>query len=286
MAKRKFNLKTYVKISGDDHIEKRLRDEHEEAPNEINEKQLENYRTTEPDVLTEKQLEKQRGGNKESDELPEKRLDTDKAKFANNYRNPSAYKGDISKLEEKRLASDPVEKEKYKDASVTAPKLRWWEKTDDPMGMKLARGKRWHKKAQFGEEEDWGNDEEEDVLDLIDDYSLSPAEEHSLIAPEEETESLPPFKEVSQGSDESTGTPTYWGRIQVSLDIDERNRDMIMQDIADFIDVNHPELSNMKKRLDVSQIDSGIIEYTATPEFEVAASNDFPIIVARDVKKN
>jgi len=285
MAKRKFNLKTYVKISGDDHIEKRLRDEHGDEPNEINEKQLESHRGSEPDTLTEKQLEKQRGGSKESEELPEKRLDTNRAKFANKYRNPSAYKGDINKLEEKRLANNPVEKEKYENASVTAPKLRWWEKTDDPMGMKLAKKEKWQKKAQFGEEDDWAGEEDFDILDSIDDYGLNSNDfQEDALIPEEELTS--PFKEVSQGSDESTGTPTYWGKIQVSLEIDDRNRDRVMQDIADYIDLTHPELSSMKKKLDVSQIDNGVIEYTAAPEFEAAASNNFPIIIAKDVKKN
>jgi len=151
---KKFNLKNYIKISGDEHIESRLRQSHEDGKDVIGEKQLEDYRCNEQEALTEKQLDRQRGGNKESSELVEKRLDSGKSKFANNYRNPSAYQGNVNKLEEKRLANHPVEKEEYESASTTGKKLRWWEKTDDPMGMKLARNKRLQRKAWLAEEED------------------------------------------------------------------------------------------------------------------------------------
>jgi len=135
-----FNLKNHQKISGDEHIERRLRNEHGNVPNEINEKQLERARATEPNELTEKQLEKVRTGG--DDEVTERRLDTDKAKFANSYRNPSAYEGNINKLEEKRLTNDPVEKEKYEDASETPKGLRWWEEAPkSPDDLKLAQKK-------------------------------------------------------------------------------------------------------------------------------------------------
>ena len=135
-----FNLKNYQKIIGDEHIERRLRNEHGNIPNKINEGQLEKARVTEPTELTEKQLEKVRSGG--VDEITERRLDTDKAKFANSYRNPSAYEGDINKLEEKRLMNDPVEKEKYQDASVTPKGLRWWDEAPkSPDGLKLAQKK-------------------------------------------------------------------------------------------------------------------------------------------------
>jgi len=138
----KFNLKNYQKIDGDEHIDAKLQETHKEAPNEVNEAQLEEYRATEPEVITEKQLEKARGGDKEEFEIVEKRLDTDKAKFANKYRNPEAYEGDINKLEEKRLLGDPVEDEKYDDASETPQKFRWWEDAPkSPDGLKLAQKK-------------------------------------------------------------------------------------------------------------------------------------------------
>lgn len=292
----KFNLKDYVKISGDEHIESRLRKSHEDSKDVINEKQLEDYRATEVDSLTEKQLDSKRGGNKEASELVEKRLDTDKSRFANKYRNPDAYKGAINKLEEKRLANNPVEKEKYEAASTTGKKLRWWENTEDPMGMKLARNRRLQRKAQFEDfEDDYdGGELDEDTMDLINQYSLTPQEESmEEVNLNDQEDVIDPFVEVSQGSDNSTGTPTYWGKIEVQIEIDDRNKDMVINDISDFIDVKHPELVRMKKSLDLSQIDDGIVEYTAAPvvsvdeeDMDMVASNNFPIIIAHDIKKN
>jgi len=80
---KKFNLKDYIKISGDEHIERRLQDSHTKAPNEINEAQLEDYRSSESEVLIEKLLEKSRGDVTEATELTEKRLDSKKASFSN-----------------------------------------------------------------------------------------------------------------------------------------------------------------------------------------------------------
>lgn len=34
----------------------------------------------------------------------------------------------MNKLEEKRLLADPVEDEKYEDASVTPKQFRWWKR--------------------------------------------------------------------------------------------------------------------------------------------------------------
>jgi len=141
----KFNLKTYQKISGDEHIERRLKEQHGKEPNEINEAQLENSRVDATPQLIEKRLEKIRSG--EADQVTEKRLDDVKAAFDIKNRNPSAYEGAMNKLEEKRLSADPVEDEKYEDASVTPKQFRWWEtKTDD--GFKLAQKKNVTKIAQ------------------------------------------------------------------------------------------------------------------------------------------
>lgn len=136
----KFNLKNYQKINGDEHITMRLKESHEEAPNVINEKQLESYRVGEENVTIEKLLEKNRSGA--DNEITEKRLDTHKAKFANKYRNPDAFNGDMNKLEEKRLTSDPVESEKYKPASETPSQLRWWEGVKSEDGLKVAKNTR------------------------------------------------------------------------------------------------------------------------------------------------
>lgn len=137
MSDKKFNLKTYQKINGNEHIDMRLRDAHEKAPDVINEKQLESYRATEANVAIEKLLEDKRTG--EETEITEKRLDTHKSKFANKYRNPDAHAGDINKLEEQRLLNDPSEKEKYEAASSAPKEFRWWENTKSSDDLKLAK---------------------------------------------------------------------------------------------------------------------------------------------------
>ena len=121
MSDKKFNLKNYKKTNGDEHIDRRLEEQRSEAPNVINEKQLEDYRATESNVSIEKMLEDSRTG--EETEVTEKRLDTHKSKFANKYRNPEAFEGDINKLEEQRLNGEPVENEKYDLASETPKQL-------------------------------------------------------------------------------------------------------------------------------------------------------------------
>ncbi len=146
MSDKKFNLKTYQKINGDEHIDMRLEQSREEAPNVINEKQLDVGRVQEKNVITEKLLEDKRTG--EETEITEKRLDTHKPKFANKYRNPEAFTGDMNKLEEKRLENDPVEKEKYNPASEVASQFRWWEDVKSPDGLKLAQ-KKTKKIAQY-----------------------------------------------------------------------------------------------------------------------------------------
>ena len=68
----KFNLKHYKKINRDKHIDQRLQEEHEAAPEVINEAQLEGYRVPEKEVLIEKLLEETRSGK--DDEVTERRM--------------------------------------------------------------------------------------------------------------------------------------------------------------------------------------------------------------------
>jgi len=169
----KFNLRSYQKISGDEHIEKRLRGEHEKEQNEITEEQLESGRVPEKEALIEKLLEKTRTG--EADVLPEKRFETTNDGLYQ-HRNSSAFEGDINKLEQKRLENDPVEDEKYEDASETPKQFRWWEEGGSPDGLKLAKSKKSMKRTaqdfsetSFDEGERWGrlpkvwSEEEEDI---------------------------------------------------------------------------------------------------------------------------
>lgn len=153
---KKFNLKTYEKINGDEHIDMRLEESRGDVPDVINEKQLEDYRADEVEGITEKQLEKNRTG--EEDQTTEARLNTQKSKFATKYRNAEAYEGDINKIEEQRLNGDPVEYEKYESASSTPKQLRWWEEKS-PDGLKIAKKEETIKTAAR-------NDDDEGLLDL------------------------------------------------------------------------------------------------------------------------
>ena len=147
----KFNLKTYQKISGDEHIEMRLKEQHVEAPNQINEAQLEDYRGTEANVTIEKLLEKSR--TSDNPILTEGGLDKNKAKFAIKHRNSDANSGDINKLEEKRLTNEPTESVKYELAASTPKKSRWWEGGKSPDGLKLTKSNKSIKTAAEDEAE-------------------------------------------------------------------------------------------------------------------------------------
>ena len=139
----KFNLVNYQKINGHEPVEKRLREDHSDTAQSVTEKQLDKDRVDEKEVITEKQLEKKRTGK--SDKIIEKDLNDSKGGFVK-QRNASTYDGDIPKLEEQRLAGDPVEDEKYEAASSTVPKKRWWEK------VKSSSGKATVKVAQVSDE--------------------------------------------------------------------------------------------------------------------------------------
>ena len=137
MSEKKFNLKTYQKINGNEHIDMRLNDTRGKIPDVINEKQLESYRATEANVIIEKLLDNKRTG--EETEITEKRLDSHKPKFANQYRNPKTYDGDMNKLEEQRLSGNPVEDEKYSSSSSVGKKMRWWEDVKSDDGLKVSK---------------------------------------------------------------------------------------------------------------------------------------------------
>jgi len=125
---------------GNDHINWRLeREQHGNIPNEITDAQLDDYHFDITEVLTEKQLEKSRTGSAEK--ITEKNLNDTKPKFSITFRDKSTSEGNINKLEEFRLAKDPVEDEKYEDASVIPPKIRWWE-IKSPDGLKIASSKK------------------------------------------------------------------------------------------------------------------------------------------------
>jgi hypothetical protein len=133
-----YKFQVYEETPGDDHIDYRLQKEHKKAPQELTQKQLEDFRVDEKNVSTEKLLEKVRKGSAEV--IIEKNLNDSKEGFGVKHRNEETYTGDINKLEEKRLASKPIEKEVYEVSSETPKKLRWWE-AKSPDGLKIAQKK-------------------------------------------------------------------------------------------------------------------------------------------------
>ena len=152
----KFNLKTYIKINGDEHIESRLDQDRGSIPKVIEEKQLEEGRVPESNVIMEKLLDKTR--TQEATTVTELQLNNNDValKDSSVTRDLSTFDGDINKIEEQRLANDPVEKEKYIDANETPKKLRWWEDTKSPDGLKLTKNDKEIKQAQLSlvDEED------------------------------------------------------------------------------------------------------------------------------------
>jgi len=202
----KFNLQDYKKINGDEHIDARLQEQHGNIPNEINEKQLENYRTSEPDETIEGMLEKVRTGS--ADRITEGRLDTEKSKFKNKFRNKEAYSGNMGKLEEKRLQNDPVEKEKAKVNTQTPKKLRWWEDSSSPDGLKLASEKRTVKTAQ---------EDDENYSDVIENVVIPEEEkkEEDFSIVEDPISEI--IKEEKEAQDPTESAPRLLGENQMDL---------------------------------------------------------------------
>jgi len=200
----KFNLKNYKKINGDEHIESRLQESHQEAPDQINEKQLDKYRGTESEQITEKQLDKVRKGG--ADVLTEGRLSNDKSHFNIKYRNEDAHKGDINKLEEKRLKNKPVEDEKYASASETQKKLRWWEGVKSEDGLKLASTEKKIKKIAQEEDvlEEFQSETEKDMGDefaVINDEQADDFEINNMMAQMDEDNEGPASMTIAKQKD-------------------------------------------------------------------------------------
>jgi hypothetical protein len=299
MSKKKFNLKDYQKISGDEHIDTRLSKSRTEAPNVINEKQLEDYRGTEANVTIEKLLEKTRTG--EEDEITEKRLDTHKSLFANKYRNEDAHTGDMNKLEEQRLKNNPVEKEKYEAASETPKKQRWWEGVKSPDGLKVAEvtgrtiavARQTTPDFPYEKPEDVNEslyEEKTNPITVMNPEDVNPMDSDLDINDDFEIDDIASnpskFEEMDYSEDAITGTPMASGIIHVGEIVSEQNRQEIINEAVRFIKTKHPHLDIDEHALDLSNLDdiSEIGFMVAVPEI-MTASNDFPIIVADDRSK-
>jgi hypothetical protein len=140
-----FNLKNYWKQifsskkedSKGDQIETKLNEKNkkEEEVQELTEKLLQKHRQDTEETITEKKLEKVRAGSEEM--LVEGQLNKSKSTIVK-HRNEAVAKGNINKLEEKRLAGETMESEKQEPASEVDKPRRFWE-TKSPDGLKLAK---------------------------------------------------------------------------------------------------------------------------------------------------
>jgi len=254
MSKKKFNFKNYIKIDGSDPIGSRLMKEHGNIPNEITEKQLDRDRITEKDVTIEKLLEKNRTG--EADILPEGRLNSEKSKLSK-YRNSSAFEGDINKIEEWRLANDPVEDEKYSNSSSTPKKLRWWEENKSPDGLKLTSNKKQIKTSEYTP-----NYWDEDVVD------------------ENNDEDFEDFEDFEEGDELSFDVDKGLGRIK-----DVWNEEGVEEDISrpvlsedDFTiveDTSIPKPENIEDLEDLEEVeDAGTFDIV---ENELSDEEELPV---------
>lgn len=161
-----FNFRRYIeaqkkkgdgwKNDGDMHIDQKLEKlSPGDAPEKITEKQLDSgYRGEEKEITTEKRLDAVRQGAAEM--LTEGLLNASKSTL-HKHRDEKTAKGDINKLEEKRLADKKrQETEKVEPASETGKNNRFWEtNTSKDDGLKLASWK-WdfNKTSQVAPQED------------------------------------------------------------------------------------------------------------------------------------
>jgi hypothetical protein len=124
------------------------------------EKQLDSERKDSDAKTIEQRLEKVRKGSVES--VTESQLEKKSSKF----RTPKTYEGNVKKLEAKRLASNPIEKQKTKSISETPAGARIDKMDSGKDGIKLAS---LDKKAQ--------SDQDYDFSDF--DFDTSEADESS-----------------------------------------------------------------------------------------------------------
>ena len=293
-----YKFVVYEKLDGDAHTSRMLEEEHHgNVPEEVTDKQLDSYRSGEKDTIMEELLEKTRTGSAQV--LIEKNLDDAKEQFCSKHRNPSAYEGNVNKLEEKRIAEYNIEDEKYEVASEVPKRSRWWDvKTKD--GLKVA-----FKKASS----DWGDDDWEgktigdvdfdyvdhnavdDSPDDIDSLLDEPIEDFNIdelsiedFNIDDELENEESLNETSYEVKDIGGTPTAIGVIKVTnLELYDGAGDVrLRQDLEDHMDLNHEELPFSMSSFDFSRLEEGIITFRLGAESfaidEVTASSEKSIV--------
>ena len=289
-----YKFVVYEKLDGDLHTDSMLERDHGAIPEEVTDKQLKPHHVGCEDVTMEKLLEQTRLGSVES--VTEKNLNESKDQFGSKHRNPSAYEGDINKLEEKRIAGNNIEDEEYEVASETPKRQRWWEvKTKD--GLKIAF-KKVAQPLDYLDDVDWemlerrqdGDFNDDELFDNIgDDFPVDDMEFEvddlgDFSIDEYGADDSDLLKEISFNQIDVGGTPTSSGVIEVSEpDIYESEFDPKLEsDLREFMSISHPELEFSLKSFDLSKLNDGVVNYTIGGG--VTASTSFPITVASKKK--
>jgi hypothetical protein len=285
----------YEKLDGDAHTSRMLEEEHHgNVPEEITDKQLNTHHVGEKDTLMEDLLEKARTGSAEV--VLEKNLNESKDQFGSKHRNPSAYEGDINKLEEKRLAEKHREESEYEVASETPKRQRWWDvKSED--GLKVA----FKREAQSDlglNDIDWdyleGRDDELEGLDELDDTLNDDLLDDSYDFEVDDVDGGEEIlEEVSYSELDVGGTPTASGVIRVSNPefYDSQDDPRLKSDLKDHMSVSHNDLPFSMSSFDLSKFDQGIITYRIgiggdfeIDEIDALSSRNFPIVEASKKK--
>jgi hypothetical protein len=277
-----------------------LQEDHGNVPEEITNKQLESHHVGSKDTIMEDLLEKNRTGSAEV--LLEKNLNDSKDQFGSQHRNPSAYEGDINKLEEQRIANSKKDEE-YEVASETPKRSRWWElKTKD--GLKIASKKEaqsnyddinWEELDRQQDDEFASGDVDDDLMnDLSNDFSV---DDIGFEVDDLDADSPSALKEVSFNNKNLGGTDTATGEIRITdLDFyDSANDPRLEEDLKDVLDdISIREKIQLPFNLssfDFSKFSEGIIGFTmgttGSQGFEIddlTASSDFPIVEASKKK--
>jgi len=237
-----------------DHIDRRIEDQRGDVPNEVQEGQLEDCRVNVTEDIMEKKLDKVRTGQVET--LTEDQLDSCKSKMCK-MRNPSAYEGDINKVEEQRLESNYVaEKEPYKSANEEPEQFRWW-KEKSPDGLKLAKKEEEIKTAQYSpayaptDTKEWGDVEDffsddEGVISDIGNVDLDEGVDGDFISDVEEDLTMEIDKFV-----ENPNLPMLY--VSISFDPDDFGGDKlkILTNALKLIKEENPDIG---ESLDISDL--------------------------------
>ena len=201
----------------------------EEEPQEITEAQLKKDRKDTEENTIEKKLEKVRAGSQEM--LTEGQLNKSKSTIMKHRSAEKTAKGDINKLEEKRLAGETMESEKQELASEMDKPKRFYE-VKSPDGLKLAKSINIVKVSQFDiDEVDSLNREDEDAGQG--DINISDFEDVNVTPSFKEEPSPDVLEELSPGALEELS------KFKDADEIDDSEKQAIINDL-----INDPEMLN------------------------------------------